>query len=254
MAVEPKLETIGNALIDIRDTINGLDNTLGRGVITTLGNDIRTLNSRKGIWKWVKKRVVVDTETNSDFSSDDYVTTTFSRYVTTSQLVINLEEYTDWTITINVTQSYAYTCYYKLSSSEEADSNSTYIINGERSLSGSNDVMYINAYYRFNSYVNPVPFNTLMNDVQIQITATKNIYGNGYFLEKDICTNTISANAYKDDLNLIAIVIPSSVVNIGNNAFEGCDNLQFLYCDGSPTLGTSVFDRTDYVFNNLITT
>ena len=51
--INSKLDTISDALLDVRETINGFDSTLGNGTVDTLGNDIRTLNNRKYIWKWV---------------------------------------------------------------------------------------------------------------------------------------------------------------------------------------------------------
>lgn len=51
--INSKLDTISDALLDIRETINEFDSTLGNGTVNTLGDDIRTLNNKKYIWKWV---------------------------------------------------------------------------------------------------------------------------------------------------------------------------------------------------------
>lgn len=46
MAISSKLENIGNSCIDIRLAIKEQDNTLAAGSITTLGDDIRTIENR----------------------------------------------------------------------------------------------------------------------------------------------------------------------------------------------------------------
>jgi len=53
MAVDTKLTTVQNGVLGVREAIKDVDPTLAEGSITTLGNDIRTLNDRKYVYKWV---------------------------------------------------------------------------------------------------------------------------------------------------------------------------------------------------------
>ena len=54
----------------------------------------------------------------------------------------------------------------------------------------------------------------------------------------------IGANAFEDDIELTNVVIPASVVSIGDNAFGGCSNLAaFTMVDAiPPATGDAVFD------------
>lgn len=53
MAINTKLTTIEEACLDIRDAIKESQRSLADGAITTLGNDIRTLNNGNYVYKWV---------------------------------------------------------------------------------------------------------------------------------------------------------------------------------------------------------
>lgn len=53
MAVNTKLTTIQNGVLGIRQAIKNIDPSLANGSVTTLGDDIRTLNKRKYVCKWV---------------------------------------------------------------------------------------------------------------------------------------------------------------------------------------------------------
>lgn len=129
--INSKLDTISDALLDIRKTINGFDSTLGNGTVDTLGDDIRILNGKKYIWKWINN-------------------------------------------------------------------------NG------------------------------------------------AYVLQKDYYQNAIPNNAYKNNTNIVAVIIPDTITSIGDYAFDGCTNLVFVYGEGSPTIGTNAFSNSEYIFNNLI--
>ena len=54
MAINTKLTTIENSCLDIRDAIKESQRNLAEGSITTLGNDIRTLNNNNYVYKWVE--------------------------------------------------------------------------------------------------------------------------------------------------------------------------------------------------------
>lgn len=53
MAINTKLETIKSGVLGVRSAIKAIDSSLANGTVDTLGDDIRTLNNRKYIWKWV---------------------------------------------------------------------------------------------------------------------------------------------------------------------------------------------------------
>lgn len=53
MAINTKLETIKSGVLGVRSAIKAIDSSLANGTVDTLGNDIRNLNNRKYIWKWV---------------------------------------------------------------------------------------------------------------------------------------------------------------------------------------------------------
>ena len=53
MAIDTKLETIKSGVLGVRNAIKAIDSSLANGTVDTLGDDIRTLNNRKYIWKWV---------------------------------------------------------------------------------------------------------------------------------------------------------------------------------------------------------
>ena len=53
MSTVTKLKTVYDGCSDIRAAIKEEDSTLGMGSITTLSDDIRNINNRKYIWKWV---------------------------------------------------------------------------------------------------------------------------------------------------------------------------------------------------------
>lgn len=58
MAISSKLENIGNSCIDIRLSIKEQDNTLAAGSITTLGDDIRTIENRNYAYFFYEKQVL----------------------------------------------------------------------------------------------------------------------------------------------------------------------------------------------------
>lgn len=51
---------------------------------------------------------------------------------------------------------------------------------------------------------------------------------NGYVLE-DYCVTSIGSKAFYDCRNLYSIEIPSSITDIGENAFRGCSQLDYVY-------------------------
>ena len=62
MAINPKLTTIEDACLDIRNAIKESQRNLAEGSITTLGNDIRTLNNGAYVYKWVNNNGVYTLE------------------------------------------------------------------------------------------------------------------------------------------------------------------------------------------------
>ena len=103
-----------------------------------------------------------------------------------------------------------------------------------------------------------------------QVTDTLNnhasVIGNEYIAGKveilptveiggDIYTvNCIGRDAFAGCSGMTSIIIPESVVSIGCTAFEGCTNLQEIYCNAgqTPEVESDAFDNVDVNFVMLV--
>lgn len=239
MAISSKLENIGNSCIDIRLAIKEQDNTLAAGSITTLGDDIRTIENRNYAYLLCRtqngemKTVKVHCKTNNtspQFSSliDDEIvacilpenitTLVRSAFQSTNVEYVNLENIVDFgAISLNKCQNL------KLDTSSIV--NAKWIAGSAFSTSAISGELYLPNLIGF-CYSNQNP-------------------------------STSSSEAYQfSKTNITKIMDLGSVPRITSNVFSTCPNLTEIHFPETCNLyGSSIFyldtKLTKIYFKNL---
>ena len=74
---------------------------------------------------------------------------------------------------------------------------------------------------------------------------------NGSLVESDfVGANSIAVNAFQDNIEITSIILPTSVISIGANAFSGAFNLTTISALGVKTIGENTFDGTTSIIPN----
>lgn len=199
MAINTKLETIKSGVLGVRSAIKAIDSSLANGTVDTLGDDIRTLNNRKYIWKWVNNNGTY--ELQKEVSNTDILSGTSYRY-NTNLIAVVLPE--------NIKT---------LSAQFLNDSNLQFI-----NLDNITSITVNSCFQGCSSLSSTVELSRLEDKIP---TSTFRATGLTSFKCSAPIT-TINSSAFRECPNLETVELPQTLTSLSDYVFYRCRKLKFI--------------------------